>query len=165
MWHTQGSLYLQRDKRFGIRIRQTLHLPWKSQWHWFELQIQWSERGQSPGLKAWVCSSFLLVYILVWLTNNYQVENAATWPSKNSSNSSPTSIERSMKGCLRNLTSFIKKWVKFLRYYLPAESLILASTRCQWCPKQQLEPNSWLHCGLAKQVWPHHLSSVGPQLR
>ena len=44
-----------------------------------------------------------------WLTNDYQVGNTATWPSKNSTTSSPTSRRKSTRGFLRNSASFMQR--------------------------------------------------------
>ena len=58
------------------------------------------------------CVEVRITIWLLWLTNDYQVGNAATQPSKNSTTSSPTSRKKLMRGRLRNSTSFMQRRVK-----------------------------------------------------
>lgn len=105
--NTQSDLYLRRDQRLGVWIRQTLCLPRRSRRHGW--RIRWGQRGWSWGLEAQVCSTF--VYLVdIWL---YQVGNVATQLSGNSAASSPTFRRKLTKGHLMSSASFMQRWATF----------------------------------------------------
>ena len=129
--NTQSDLYLRRYQSLGVRLRQTLCLPWRSRWCRSEYQTQWAQQGWSWGLESQVHSK-LVCFVDIWLC---QVGNAATQLSGNSVASSLTFKRNFMKGHLKRSVSFMQRWATFLWTLMHSlTELTLASAWCQWCP-------------------------------